>query len=562
MKHTYVYDHYYKYGEITEILRAYAEKYPELCRLSVLGTTPEGRELLLLSVTDTAAGGYEDKPAFYVEGNLHAGEVTGSMTVMYLLDTVFSNLDDPKMQAMLKKNTLYALPRVSPDGTEYYLTTPGTLRSVPRMHPYSEPQPGLTRQDIDGDGGIRMMRVKTPYGVWAVSEKDPRLMRRRLPDETEGDFYNVYDEGLIEGDWDGLEITPAPGPFGNDFNRNYPAGWQPEAVQGGSGDYPLIHPETRANADFLLAHPNVCAVIDMHTSGGQNLYTPGYKSAKEADPEDIALYKAMGKMAQAENGYPYINVHDEYMPQSDPKTYGGFDDFCHFMVGVPAMTIECWDLSERAGNHASYPPKESKSDEERENEAVNVLHWIDDNVFPDCFQPWTGFDHPQLGYVEIGGCDSKFISQNPPPAYLEQELEKHTRFLLRLPNILPDLKLDSLTTRQLDGSTWLVEAVCGNHGYMPTYVFKEGLKSKKLKGVSLELTGLELLEGRAKVELQHLQGGSGYAAGSYGVSFSNYRKGPMRKKASWLVKGNPGDKFSVEVISGKAGRFSVEGELK
>ena len=560
MKHTYVYDHYYKYDEITQVLHRHAADHPGLTELSSIGQTPEGRQQWILKVTNKATGGFEDKPALYVEGNIHAGEVTGSMTVMYLLDTVLSNTDDESIRYLLDHYTLYAVPRVSPDGSEYYLTTPDTLRSAPRLYPFSRPMPGLQRKDMDGDGVIRMMRVKTPYGAWKVSEKDPRVMVRRQPDDLLGEFYNVYDEGELEN-WDGLDLRPAPAPFGNDFNRNYPIGWQPEDQQKGSGDYPLSNPETRANADFLLAHPNVCAVVDMHTSGGQNLYTPGYKSAKDAIPQDIALYKAMGKIANQENGYPVLNLYDQYMPQSHPQTCGGFDDFCHFVLGIPAMTIECWDLAERSGLHPVYPPREDKSDEEKEDELCAMIRWIDENVGPDHYMAWKPFDHPQLGPVELGGCDAKFISQNPPAPYLEQEVAKHTRFLLRLVRLLPSLSIDRVEKTQLSEDIWQIEAVAGNRGYMSTYVFREGLKSKRLEGVSLELCGLPVLQGDAKARLGHLEGHSGLIAGGWGITQSTDQAGPLRKKAQWVVRGKAGDPFEIVCASGKAGKITYRGTL-
>ncbi|MBR5283507.1 MAG: carboxypeptidase, partial [Clostridia bacterium] len=156
MKHTYVYDHYYKYAEITEILQKYAAEHPAFVELDSIGQTPEGRQQWVLKVTNKATGGFEDKPALYVEGNLHAGEVTGSMTVMYLLDTILSNTEDEQMKYLLDHYTVYAVPRVSPDGSEYYLTTPDTVRSAPRRYPFAEPMPGVQRQDLDGDGVIRL----------------------------------------------------------------------------------------------------------------------------------------------------------------------------------------------------------------------------------------------------------------------------------------------------------------------------------------------------------------------------------------------------------------------
>ena len=556
-----VYDHYYRYDEITAILKSYAEKHPGYASLSSIGTTPEGREIWIMSVTDGRTGAPEDKPALYVEGNIHAGEVTGSMTVMYLLDTIFSRLEEPSVRRMLEKYTVYAVPRVSPDGSEYYLTTPGTLRSAPRMYPFPSLMPGLQRADIDGDGHIRLMRVKTPYGAWKVSEKDPRVMVQRAPDDIEGDFYNLFDEGMIEGGYDGLDIETAPAPFGNDFNRNYPIGWQTEDVQRGSGDYPLSNPETRANADFLLAHPNVCCVVDMHTSGGQNLYTPGYKSGKEAHKQDIDLYKAIGAIAHEENGYPVLNLYDQYMPASSPQTCGGFDDFCHFVLGIPAMTIECWDLAERSGLHPVYPPREDKTAAELEDEMCAMLRWVDENAGKDVYMPWKSFKHPQLGEVEIGGCDTKFISQNPPLPYLEQEIKKHTAFLLRATSLLPDLTIEDVGVEQLAEDIFRIEAVCGNMGYMPTYVFKEGLKSKRLKGVSLSVEGVELLEGKAETDLGHLEGRSGYRLSAWGITQGTSQINPLRRRASWVVRGKKGQGFRIVCKSGKAGTHVYEGTL-
>ena len=218
-KVTYTYDHFYKYQEITDILQKYASDYPEIARLTSAGTSPQGRHLWVLEVTNTKTGAYEDKPGYYVEGNIHAGEVTGCMTCMYFLDVIFSNLDSKEVQSILDKYTIYVLPRVSPDGSEHYLTTPDYVRSVPRMYPYTEEMPGLQPKDLDGDGVVRKMRVKSPFGIWKVSDKDPRVMTKRRPDDIEGEFYNVYEEGIIK-DFDGLNIVSAPARFGHDFNRS------------------------------------------------------------------------------------------------------------------------------------------------------------------------------------------------------------------------------------------------------------------------------------------------------------------------------------------------------
>ena len=559
MKHTHVYDHYYLYGEIAEIVKGYAAQYPQYAKLDVLGQTEEGRDILLLEITDLSTGDFADKPAYYVEGNIHAGEVTGSMTVMYLMDTIFSNLDDPEIAKILKKNTFYLLPRVSPDGTEHYLTTPESLRSVPRYYPYAAEMPGLQPKDLDGDGAIRLMRVKTPYGAWKKSALDDRLMTRRLPDDDEGEFYNIYPEGVIN-DYDGLSIHEAPQKFGNDFNRNYPIGWEPEWMQRGAGKHPLSNPETKANAEFLLSHKNVCACVDMHTSGGMILYTPGYKSAKDADPADVALYRVLGQMAAEESGYPLLNVYDDFMPKSAPVTYGGFDDFCHFIVGIPAFTIECWDLDVRAGVQRSFPPKENQPEKEREADEYKVLQWLDANLTPEQgFKPWTAFDHPQLGEVEIGGVYSKFVEQNPPTPFLEQEVAKHTRFMLREVKALPKVQFEKATAEKLADGLYRVEAVLGNTGFMSTYVFREALKNKALKGLSVALSGYDsLTEGKAVQDIGHLQGYSGIRTMDWGIPARSRETEPFRKKVSWIVRAQSGAALKLVCTGDRIGKVEAE----
>ena len=130
------YDHFYRYEEITAILKGYEAEFPEMVRLTALNQTLEGRNIWAIEFTDRTTGDYLDKPAYYIEANIHAGEVTGCMSAMYFLDYMFTNCKtDPEVQNLLKKYTFYMVPRVSPDGSECYLTTPDTIRSVNQLYP-------------------------------------------------------------------------------------------------------------------------------------------------------------------------------------------------------------------------------------------------------------------------------------------------------------------------------------------------------------------------------------------------------------------------------------------
>ena len=102
MKHSQKYDHFYLYSEIEEIIKGYLREYPSFTRLESIGVTAEGRNIWAVSVTDTANGGFEEKPAYCVNANIHAGEVTGSMCAMYLLDVLYSNMDDPEIKKLFQ----------------------------------------------------------------------------------------------------------------------------------------------------------------------------------------------------------------------------------------------------------------------------------------------------------------------------------------------------------------------------------------------------------------------------------------------------------------------------
>ena len=71
------FDRFYRYDELTEILQGWAEERPELFRVESIGKSYEGRDIWLATVTNFETGADLDKPAFLVEANIHALEVTG-----------------------------------------------------------------------------------------------------------------------------------------------------------------------------------------------------------------------------------------------------------------------------------------------------------------------------------------------------------------------------------------------------------------------------------------------------------------------------------------------------
>ncbi len=69
------FDRYYRYDDLTRLLSAYAQEHPDLIRLESIGKSFEGRDIWLVTVTNVATGPAAEKPALWVDGNIHASEV-------------------------------------------------------------------------------------------------------------------------------------------------------------------------------------------------------------------------------------------------------------------------------------------------------------------------------------------------------------------------------------------------------------------------------------------------------------------------------------------------------
>ena len=76
-------------------------------------------------MTNKQTGPALEKPAYWIDGNTHAGEVTGSTVVLYTLWSYLTNYGrDATLTRILDRSAIYLLPRLSVDGAERYLTTP------------------------------------------------------------------------------------------------------------------------------------------------------------------------------------------------------------------------------------------------------------------------------------------------------------------------------------------------------------------------------------------------------------------------------------------------------
>ena len=557
MKTTFTYDHYYLQDEIEAHVKQLKDEHPDIFDYEFLLTTKDGHHLIAATLTNKSTGAACDKPAFYIDGNTHAGEVTGMMAAMHAMDYFATNYgSDDKVTFILDNMAVYIIPCVSPDGSQTYLTTPFTLRSVNR--PYYDLGSGLQADDLDGDGVIRMMRFKDPHGAWKKDPEKENVMIKRCPDDVAGEFYSIYQEGTI-GEFDGVNIKVNKEKWGRDFNRNYPFGWFPEYRQPGAGEYPLSNPENKAVAEFIINHPNIGSVATNHTSGGILLTVPGTYPEKKAPYQDMKVMNTIAQMGTEAMGYKHINIFDSFTVDQDNYSSGAFDDYCYETQGLYSITLELWNLDERC-DVKHFWDADPKVDTSTEDFAKRMA-WVCENAEPGDFMPWTEFDHPKLGKVEIGGFNSKFTIQNPPKAFLTQECEKTTAFMIRWAQTMPRLAIDSFTVTDLGDGLFKAEAVVSNAGYLPTYISQKAkiLGTAKPVKVSIDAEDFVLCEQEQDIGDLSSFGLCSTSSRYYG-NIATGNSDPVAKKVTWLFHGKK-DKFTVTAWNPRAGKVTAEASL-
>jgi Zinc carboxypeptidase len=546
----YDFDRYLRDDELVTWLQEVAAEAPELVTLETYGRSYEGRDLWLVTVTDTATGAHDTKPAHWIDANIHAVELTAGAAACSIIRQLVDRhrTGDPSVVEALRTRTFYIVPRVNPDGAEWVLADrPKYRRSSTRPWPWRDAHrwPGLHLEDVDGDGRVLEMRIPDPNGGWMRHPDDARLM---VPVPAAGppagtERFRLLAEGVLV-DFDGFTVPTPRSVEGLDMNRNFPAGWGTGVT--GAGDHPLSEPEIDALVRAIAARPNICGYNAFHTSGGVLLRPSSTQADAKLPPFDVWAWKQLAEVGTALTGYTSHSVFEDFTWDPSVTMSGAADDWMYEHRGVYGWTTEFWDVVQQAtgtkqSTHFWYTgPTDA--------EALAVLRWCDEH-HPDGYADWRPFDHPQLGPIEIGGWDDLTTFTNPPGHLLRDEIAPHADFAIHQALCSPRLEVVHTRVERLGDDRWRVEAGIANTGWLPTDITAYARKHDLVLPCHAELAG----------DRVHVTGGAarqrfGQLDGRAHLRFRGGHDGtPDRALVSWVVTGPAGATATLTATGQRAG---------
>lgn len=526
---------YYNHAGITEICKKLAAAHPDLVKVSSIGKSYQGKDMWLLTVTDFKKGKPEEKPAFYMDGNIHSNEIQGTEMAMYTawyLAESFASVEF--IRELLADKVFYIVPTINPDARDHYMKEPNTPHS-PRsgVIPVDNDRDGLVNEDgftdLDGNGHITQMIRKSPTGRYKKDPSDPRRLVQVKVDEI-GEYEILGSEG-VDKDGDGRVGEDGTGYY--DPNRDWAWKWQPNYIQGGAYKYPFSLPENRNVRDFVMTHPNIAGAQSFHNSGGMLLRGPGAEEdAATYNAEDSRIYDAIGKKGELLiPGYRYMIVYKDLY-----TAWGGELDWFYGGRGIYTFSNELFTSSmmfnkQNGGQEESYEFDKSL-------------------LFGDAIVEWKEYNHPQFGKIEVGGVKKNF-GRADPGFLLESDAHRNMAFCIYHAYSMPKLVVEEISEKSLGGGLTEVTAVITNKRMMPTHASQD-LKYKIERPDYITLEGAKVIAGMI-VEDRDMNEAREQKTNPATLEVENI-PGLGSVTVRWIVSG--GKNYTIKVDSRKGGVVS------
>lgn len=147
-KSTYEWDTYPTYDAYVAMMYQFATDYPDICQIFSIGTTTQGRELLMAKISDNVSVN-EPEAQFLYTGTMHGDETAGFVIFLRLIDYLTSNYGtDPEVTDIVNNLEVWINPAANPDGTYH-----GGNSTVMGAQRYNANNVDLNRNYADPEDG-------------------------------------------------------------------------------------------------------------------------------------------------------------------------------------------------------------------------------------------------------------------------------------------------------------------------------------------------------------------------------------------------------------------------
>ncbi|MBW6534285.1 MAG: hypothetical protein K0B11_04715 [Mariniphaga sp.] len=572
---------YHNVKEVQQMLKEIQQKNAVNTRLHTIATSPGGEPVTILEIGSSQTG----VPAIFVGANFEGNipiSTEGALRLAKMLTDSASYTEGLKW---------YIMPNPNPDAAKSFFAGVKYGRSVNDFEINNDVDESVNEDgydDLNGDGYITQMRVKSPDGTHLISKNDLRIMVRADAGKGERGEYNIYLEG-IDNDGDGQFNEDGEGGInvGIAFPHLFPAG-NKEA-----GLYPGQTPEVYGILRFIFDRPEIAMV---YTMGSSNfcLVPPKGGRKGEANLDRIKLPGRYARMLNADENQTFtmdevIEMVKEVVPagmevtpsmvagmlglgavvnplEDDLKFYskfsveykeylkakkfsienldpepakdGSFELWAYYHLGVPSFSMNLFSAPKvkeeknEEDNSISLEEVEKKSIEkegELSDREKALLAWSEKEWDGNGFVEWEKFQHPDLGEVEIGGF-VPYLETTPKPEHVDSLLAVQLPWLLQLTKKMPEISFAKEELTELGSGVYKLELFVENNGTL-SYPIAMGQRNRQPAPLIVVLDGdFEILEGLKRTPL-----------GSIG--------GNQVRKFTWLISTNKKAEISAKLES-------------
>ena len=112
-------NYYPSYQEYVDMMTAFADSFPSICKLHHLGTLSSGREILIVQISNNV-GQKENEPSFLYTSSMHGDELAGYILSLRLIDYILNGYgNNQRLTDLVDGIDIWINPLANPDGAYY-----------------------------------------------------------------------------------------------------------------------------------------------------------------------------------------------------------------------------------------------------------------------------------------------------------------------------------------------------------------------------------------------------------------------------------------------------------